>query len=246
MSVQFQNFEYSYDIDGRKIFVPSDLGRRIGEDIKNQVEGECDFEDYLYHLKPGGHVAALHAHRAHTYYMKFDLRRFFYSIGRNRVVRSLRSLGLPRADHYGKWSCVKNPYQEPSYCLPYGFVQSPILATLVLRNSPLGAMLSRLQTRVCVAVFMDDISLSADSLRDLEDCESEILDAILESGFRSNESKRVRPCDSMSVFNCSLRQDETLVLEARVREFVDKEHSNNSSRAFAEYCNRVSIGNTRD
>ena len=48
-------------------------------------------------------------------------RRNFYGIGRNRVTRALHQIGVEQARTHGKWSCVKNPYGDPSYALPYGF-----------------------------------------------------------------------------------------------------------------------------
>src|ERR1700710_1474341 len=136
MAVQFQNFAYTYQVDGKHIFAPNLLGEAIGRDIKQQVEKAYAFDVFVFHLRNGGHVAALHSHRDHAFFARVDIRRFFYSIARNRVQRALMSIGIPRARHYAKWSCVKNPYGDPSYALPYGFVQSPILASLVLMESP--------------------------------------------------------------------------------------------------------------
>lgn len=63
MTVQFENFEYSYKKGGKPYFAPNNLGRRIGEDIKAQVEQTYQFDPFVYHLRAGGHVAALHCHR---------------------------------------------------------------------------------------------------------------------------------------------------------------------------------------
>lgn len=119
MSIQFENYDYRRDRDGRPIFVPSALGERIGKDIKAQVENTYAFDDFIYHLrKNGGHVAALHAHRPHQFFARVDIRRFFYSIARNRVRRALAGIGIDRALHYAKWSCVKNPYGTPRIRCP--------------------------------------------------------------------------------------------------------------------------------
>src|SRR5687768_206007 len=122
MVVQFENIAYSYENGGKPYFAPSDLGRKIGADIKAQVEAAHQFDPFVYHLRSGGHVAALHSHRHHQLFARVDIRRFFYGISRSRVQRALSEIGILRSRHYAKWSCVKNPYGEPRYVLPYGFV----------------------------------------------------------------------------------------------------------------------------
>src|SRR6056297_3097158 len=110
MPVSFENYSHSFLLNGKHVFAPSDKGRRVGDDVKQRVEDAHTFEDFYYHLRDGGHVAAIHSHRPNTHFCKIDLENFFYSVARNQVVRALRSIGIHRARHYGKWSCVKNPY----------------------------------------------------------------------------------------------------------------------------------------
>src|SRR5690606_16172514 len=132
--------------------------------IKAKVEEAYTFDPFVYHFKRGGHVGALHAHRKRAIFCRVDIEKFFYGIGRNRVVRALRDIGIDRAHHYARWSTVKNPYAEPGYALPYGFAQSPILATLVLMTSSVGEYLRSLPDDLTKSVYMDDIALSGDSL----------------------------------------------------------------------------------
>jgi hypothetical protein len=95
MTVQFQNFDFTYRRDGKPVFSPSMRGRKIGDDIKSQVETAHVFDDFVYHLRrKGGHVAAMHAHRNHKFFGRLDIERFFYSIARNRVQRALASIGV--------------------------------------------------------------------------------------------------------------------------------------------------------
>ncbi|MGH7455587.1 MAG: reverse transcriptase domain-containing protein, partial [bacterium] len=132
--------------------------------MKRLVEDATNFEAFFFHLRKGGHVAALHEHRRNRYFARIDLKNFFYSISRNRVARALHEIDIPRAGFYAKFSCVKNPYDEPTcptYALPYGFVQSPVLATLVLSRSVLGCYLRAIQSDVTLSVYMDDIAISS-------------------------------------------------------------------------------------
>ncbi|WP_171134950.1 reverse transcriptase domain-containing protein [Ruegeria sp. HKCCD7221] len=243
MPVTFQNYSHSFELNGKPVFAPSNLGRRIGNDVKDRVERGYAFDDFYYHLRNGGHVAALHSHRTNQYFCKLDIENFFYSVARNRVVRSLRAISIPRATHYGKWSCVQNPFKEPSYALPYGFVQSPILATLVLSQSALGTALRGVSKHANVAVYVDDISLSSNDLTALETCYDEICGAFDVAGFNVNKAKSVAPCEGLTVFNCSLEHQKTLVEATRIAEFHSVSRSPSSELGFEQYCDSVRAGN---
>ena len=245
MPVKFENYSHSFLLNGKHVFAPSRLGRRIGEDVKQRVEGAYAFADYYYHLRKGGHVAGLHAHRRNAFFCKIDLENFFYSVARNRVVRSLKQIGVHRALHYGKWSCVKNPYLNPSYALPYGFVQSPILATLVLATSPVGKVLNGLSKEVTLAVYVDDISMSSDDPTLLQSKFDELAQAAQDAGFGLSTGKTILPSKTMSVFNCSLRQGETAVTPERIADFHRNGPSAESAAGFERYRLSVEIGNSR-
>ena len=174
MTVKFETYRYSYLRKGKPVFVPSERGEAIGRELKAKVEAAINFEDIYYHLREGGHVAALHAHRDHRYFARVDIERFFYGISRNRVARELHGIGIEKAGYFAKWSCVKNPFEEPRYALPYGFVQSPILATLVLTRSGVGAFLRGLPENVTASVYMDDIALSLEKSNKITSYEKNI------------------------------------------------------------------------
>lgn len=244
MPVQFENYTHSFELNGKPVFAPNDLGRRIGEDIKGKVEAAYGFPSFFFHLVAGGHVAALHAHRDNEFFCKADIENFFYSVSRNRVVRTLREVGIERPKHYGKWSCVKNPYDEPRYALPYGFVQSPVLASLVLATSAVGKLLNQLSSSITVAVYVDDITLSYNDPAELNNCYEALLAAMQEASLPAKPSKCVAPTRQVDVFNCSLKNRETLVLEKRREAFFSVERSEASKDGFERYCQRVEIGNS--
>ena len=247
MPVSFENYSHSFLLKGKQqhIFVPSERGRCVGADVKQRVEAAYSFDDFYYHLRKGGHVAALHSHRANTYFCKIDIKNFFYSIARNRVVRILRMIGVPCAQHYGKWSCVKNPYVDPHYALPYGFVQSPILAALVLAKSEIGRLLNCIALDVTVSVYVDDISLSSNDRALLQARYDELLLAVDVAAFTVNAQKCVPPCRDMTVFNCSLRNGDTVVTPDRIAQFNDVPRSVESLAGFERYCDSVKHGNAR-
>lgn len=244
MPVRFENYSHSFSLNGKPVFAPSKLGRRIGNDIKERVERSYAFESFYYHLRKGGHVAGIQSHRPNRYFCKLDIQNFFYSVARNRVTRCLRSISIPRSSHYGKWSCVKNPFSEPSYALPYGFVQSPILATLVLAQSAIGTALRKLSTHTNVAVYVDDITLSSNDLASLQNSYDELMEAFDLAGLAPNAGKCAAPCETLSVFNCSLQHEETFVLPGRIAEFHSVPRLPSSAEGFQRYCDSVAFGNS--
>ena len=117
--------------------MPTEEAIRRGEILLRFISRNVRFPESFFHYSPGGHVAAIHAHLTQKHFIKIDLEKFYYSIARNRVAAALHHFGFKHARDYAKWSCVKNPYGQPAYSLPIGFVQSPALATLVLMRSPI-------------------------------------------------------------------------------------------------------------
>jgi hypothetical protein len=244
MPVRFETYSYYYLRKGKPVFVPSERGEKIGRELKAKVEAATGFDPFFYHLRDGGHVAALHAHRAHRFFARVDIDRFFYGIGRNRVARALGDIDIARAGNYAKWSCVRNPYGEPRYALPYGFVQSPILATLVLMRSGVGAFLRHLPASITASVYMDDISLSGDDRAELEAAFTSLLAALEDANFRLSEEKTCPPAEAITLFHCDLAHAHTAVRDDRRDEFYAEERSPASSAAFERYCDTVASGNT--
>ena len=230
--------------NGKPIFVPSELGRKIGVELKSKIGNSVQFEPFYYHLRSGGHVAALHEHRNSKYFARLDIKRFFYSVTRNKVARTLQRENVDRPIHYAKWSTVKNPYLAAGYVLPYGFVQSPILASLVLKNSALGQALTQVSNSLAVSVFVDDISISGQDRKMISDAYQILESAMVESGFEPNADKARLPAEEIDVFNCDLRNNFTAVQDNRIADFDQIERSIQSQAAFQRYCEQVTSGNT--
>jgi Reverse transcriptase (RNA-dependent DNA polymerase) len=244
MPSAFGNVAYKYlNGRGKQVFVPSNEGRKVGSEIKRAVEKRFAPDLFFYHLRDGGHVAAIHLHRSRRYFARIDIENFFYGVARNRVARALQELGISGGERYANWSTVKNPYAPPSYALPYGFIQSPLLATLVLARSPLGQHLRDLADKVTVSVYMDDIAISCNNKRVLERAFRKLRRKVPESNFTINEAKSIAPARQMALFNCQLEHLTTLVSEARRAEFYSEPRSDRSEAGFAAYCRSVEKGN---
>jgi len=244
MAVTFENFVYSFKNDkGKPVFVPSARGRKIADEIRELVTGRVHFEPHYYHFSKGAHVAALHAHREHHFFARLDLKNFFYSVSRNRVKSVLKEIGVPRAEHYSKWSTVRNPYIEPRFALPYGFPQSPLLATLALRKSALGTAIHDLPANIMRSVYLDDIAISADDRGDLTRAFDELRAAVRAANFELNEAKVSGPAPQIDLFNCDLSHGNSTVSDNRVAAFQEHNPSDDSLAAFETYMASVSAGN---
>lgn len=244
MSVKFQNFAYWYWNERKKpVFVPNEKSYNVGYELKELLEERVSFDPYYFHMRPGGHVAALHGHRVNSYFARADIKNFYYEIARNRVARALYEVRLPKAGYYAKFSCVKSPYGDPRYCLPYGFVQSPVLATLVMSRSALGTFLKQAQSEVTVSVYMDDIAISSSSYSTLEIVFAELIEKIKEANFPLNYSKTVRPTDCLQLFNCNLEHNYASVTEIRRSVFFSETRTPVSEEAFKRYCAAIERGN---
>jgi Reverse transcriptase (RNA-dependent DNA polymerase) len=243
MPVAIPNFEFSYRSKGKPVFVPTSIGRRIGYEVKAEVEANYDFDPIYFHLRRGGHVAAMHHHRDHLFFARIDISRFFYSVSRRRVQSVLDRIGIANARFYAKWSTVANPYGDPPYALPYGFVQSPILASLVVATSQVGDHLIELAGTVGIGVYMDDISLSSNDEGELTKAYQSILATLESDGFQVGADKLRAPAGVIDIFNCNLTHGQTSVRDERIKQFYASGPDQASEDAFIAYCASVEEGN---
>jgi hypothetical protein len=239
-----ENYKFKYQTRGKHIFVPNECCAQRGEKLIRFFRN-VEFPDYFYHYKSGGHVAALHTHLLQRYFFKIDLKNFFYSIARERVFRALRHWHFRPGGNYARWSCVRNPYPDgPRYVLPIGFVQSPLLASLVLMRSPVADAIQKAKNRgVVISVYLDDFIGSHGDITILREEYAAILSACVAANVIPNEQKLMSPTEAIVAFNCDLRQGRAEVSTARLEEFMQKEHSAASWKGFEHYLVRVESQN---
>lgn len=152
-------------------------------------------------------------------------------------------VGVGNARFYAQWSTVASPYGDPKYALPYGFVQSPILASLVVATSDLGQYLVGFTGPVKAAVYVDDISLSANDEAELRKAYKDTLAMIESDGFSVSASKLRPPASAIDIFNCDLSQGQAVVRDDRINDFLATGPSQAAEDAFAAYCASVEDGN---
>lgn len=159
---------------------------------------------YFYHLLPGGHVAALKAHLRSRWFGKIDLSSFFYSVGRHRITRCLKALGFPfrDADQIAIASTVCVNSARRQFALPFGFLQSPLLASIALDQSALGSALRKLHDDGAkVSVYVDDILVSSATDDPVNEALNTLRTAAKLSNFLVNEAKSQGPTKSVLSFN---------------------------------------------
>ncbi len=107
--------------------------------------------------------------------------------------------------------------------LPYGFVQSTLLASICLRKSALGNYLKLLSATdgIEVSVYVDDIIISLTDGVLAEDIFGNVKSAAEKSGFDLNKKKEQGPADRINAFNIELSQHSLHVLPDRWLAFLD-------------------------
>lgn len=209
---------------GAWVFVPTEETIAEGLLIKKLVEDCWTAPNYYYHLREGGHVRALREHTKHRFFIHLDIQNFFGQINRSRVTRSLKEyIPYEQAREIAIESTVRLPESSAAiYILPFGFVQSPILASMCLSKSALGRYLSRLNQRksVAVSVYMDDILVSSDDHDELGLEMEKIKIASVRSGLPLNAKKEEGPTERVTAFNVQLSQDLLNITPSKLQELA--------------------------
>lgn len=241
-----ENYKYKYRSRGKIIFVPNERCERRGKRMLKFFSKRVDFPEYFYHYRSGGHVAAIHAHIDNSLFFKIDIKNFYNSIARMRVTRALRAWGYPGAGTFSKWSCVANPINAaPRHVLPIGFVQSPLLASLVLMKSDVsGAMERAIANGVVISVYLDDFIGSHDDMATLTHAYTDIRETCVAAGLLPNPTKLVPPSVAITAFNCDLTHRSALVRADRVAQYMALPNRTGlSDTAFGQYRDLVARKN---
>jgi Reverse transcriptase (RNA-dependent DNA polymerase) len=205
------------------VFVPTEETIQYGLKIKKTIEEKWRPPQYFYHLKCGGHVKALQQHLNNKYFIHLDIENFFGSINRSRVTRCIKELvPYEKAREIALESTVRQPEATiKTFILPFGFVQSPIIASVCLSKSALGHRLNHLSKRkdFDVSIYMDDIILSCNSSADLNE-QLEIIEAAAgRSRLPLNKKKQEGPAIRVTAFNIHISQGLLKITNDRLGDF---------------------------
>ena len=130
------------------------------------------------------------------------------------------------------------------YVLPIGFVQSPIVATLVLLQSDIARAIERAITSgVTISVYLDDFVGSHNDRPTLQAAYEDVCAAIVAARFVANVEKLTPPENAIVAFNCDLTHGETDITEKRMQKFLAGDPTGASIAAFDQYRQRVTSRN---
>lgn len=225
MEIEVQRWEHKFEIKpGVWVYVPTAEASEVGERILQAIRNKWIPPLYFYHLRTGGHLKAARLHLKSDFLAVVDIKQFFQSTSRSRVTRDLKAyFTYPQAREISKISTVRNLSNSPhKHVLPFGFVQSPMLATLCLDKSHLGSLLRRLNKHpnVKLSVYMDDVIISSNDLIQLQNVYDEILVAMDKSGYQPNLVKTQAPSMLIKVFNLSLGRGGMKVTPQKMSDFL--------------------------
>lgn len=231
---------------GKWVFVPSQKSIEVGKEIKLEIEKHWEPPPYYYHLQKGGHVKAITKHLQSFSFIHLDIQNFYGSINKSRVTRCVKKyLGYEKARMIAVESTVRFPVsEEKRYILPFGFVQSPILASLCLAESSLGAYLNNLyrQNKVLVSVYMDDFVLSTRKKVDLNGILLCLKEIAKKSRFQINPYKEEGPASKITAFNIELQNKKIQIELERFKRFVETYNNStnqNQKKGIRRYINTV-------
>jgi len=206
------------------VFVPNDESRINGLIIKKRIEEKWKPPDYYAHLRKGGHIYAVKKHLGNDLFFCADISQFFNRINLSRVTRELKSIfkDYTESRYIACESVVQLPNsKERKYILPFGFIQSAIIASLCLNNSALGKYLNQLASNgFRVSVYMDDIIVSTSlPLAQAETAFDVLHKKAVRSGFNLNTNKTFGPSDTITAFNIHLSKGKIELTDSRLDEF---------------------------
>lgn len=205
------------------MFVPTPDAVSLGSEIKKNIQAKWKPPSYYYHLRSGGHVAALRSHVDHTSFLHLDIQDFFGTINKTRVTRCLKPIfGYKQAREWANASTVPHPSDAKRTIVPYGFVQSQLISSLCLEASALGQCLHKVNSTAgaAVSVYVDDIIVSTSDPTLSEQLQSQVKLAAVRAKFTLNPDKEHGPAKAITAFNIHLSSGSLAVEEERLERFV--------------------------
>ncbi len=228
---------------GRWVYIPTKDAVALGKKIIKDLSRYWTPPEHFYHFKRrGGHVSASRKHLENGFIANRDIEDFFGSITRSKINRALCKIGVPRRTSFDVAYCssVVNKVGRP--VLPYGFVQSMMLASIVLDKSMLGATLrSSKEQGVLATVYVDDIIISSQSEQLLTDFLGKLDAAAATSNFSFANGKSNPPSREVTNFNCRLGSDVFELTQERMTRFENQlvEASEFGQAAILDYVGAI-------
>ena len=233
--------------NGLLVYVPTDEGRNFGNSVVQNVLKNWRPPSHFFHFRRGGHVAAVRHHIESTVFARLDIQSFFGSVTRSKLTRALRSLGMSNADalEIATQSTVAKPSPGHGRSLPFGFVQSPVLASLALDRSALGGCLRTGRPgHIRLSVYVDDIIISGADEAHVRVYVEQIERAASLSRYTLSRAKSRVAVPSVKAFNLDLSCSDLRVTPERMDAFsqIERTPDQAKERAVVSYVASVNPG----
>jgi hypothetical protein len=207
---------------GTRVYVPTPEGERRGREIKEEIEKRWLPPANYFHLQPGGHVAALRRHKDAPWVASLDLRRFFDQVTRSKAHRALKWIGFPHIDAWEMAcdSCVDKRPPGREFSVPFGFVQSPVVASVVLEHSQLGRVIGQIErSGTPVSVYVDDLTISGADAATVTHAIDALHAAAGVCGFEFNAEKEIPTGPTATSFNIEFGSGRLHIIQDRMADF---------------------------
>lgn len=204
---------------GKYVYVQTERYKAAGRKLASKIANNWTPPVYFYHLRRGGHVEGARLHSDSNFFAHLDLKKFFNSCRRSRIVRALKSISFSRikALELASDSTVRIADER---VIPYGFSQSPMLASLCLHFSALGTELARIHdVGHKISLYVDDIIVSADTEGEVQELVSRLVEAAELAGFELAHDKVTGIQPQITPFNLVLAGDKLELSPGQFAEF---------------------------
>lgn len=217
---------------GSWVYVPTKQVADYGRGVHDELLKRYRCPRYYFHLQSGGHLAALQHHVDDHFFAHLDIKNFFGSISRTRITRSLKDiLSYPIARDVAKNSTVPvSNGQSYSHCLPYGFVQSPLLASICLHRSHLGQVIEKLHQTgyIRISLYMDDLIVSGMNKAITQAAFELLKKSAKKSHFELNSTKEAKPQSQIECYNIYLSYGSLEITLSRLISFSEQYRASDS------------------
>ena len=186
-------------------------------------------------------------HLKHTQFLRVDIQDFFGSINRTRVTRCLKDkFSYSVAREFANASTVPDP-RFKRMMVPFGFVQSQIVAAVCLAESALGIYLDKLNTNpdIRLTVYVDDIIVSSSDSALLDQVLNDIQVAANKAQFVLNTMKQEGPAAIITAFNVTLTSGNMEIEPERLKLFEEalseatSKHQQDGIKAYVMSVNSI-------
>lgn len=239
-----RNFIHRFELKrGKFVFVQDKLSAEQAYNYIRWCYSKWLPPAFMFHLNGKGHIGAITLHSGNSYFLKFDLKNFFYNVTRAKIIRSLKKIGF-KYDLALKVAQESTVADKGRYFLPFGFCQSQLLASICLDKSEIGSCIRRLRKEgIYISVFVDDIIISSSSYTDLFKAENEFISAAKLSGFPINIGKSSGVGRRVTAFNICFDGTRPILTSERMLEFASQLNGNTNPHSVQAILRYVELIN---